>query len=95
MNHLLKLIFYQIPQANQLVTNHKISDDWYIFHSLNWKDRSKNGRITWGEADFVIFNKMYGILVVEVKSGGISFKDGKWYQTRIDNKALGIKLKLG
>ena len=63
----------------------QLSDDWYIFHSLNWKDRSKNGRITWGEADFVIFNKMYGILVVEVKSGGISFKDGKWYQTRIDN----------
>ena len=66
----------------------QLSDDWYIFHSLNWKDRSKNGRITWGEADFVIFNKMYGILVVEVKSGGISFKDGKWYQTRIDNNEV-------
>lgn len=63
----------------------QLSDDWYIFHSLNWKDRSKNGKITWGEADFVIFNKIYGILVIEVKSGGISFKDGKWYQTRIDN----------
>lgn len=66
----------------------QLSDDWYIFHSLNWKDRSKNGRITWGEADFVIFNKMYGILVVEVKSGGISFKDGKWYQTRVDNNEV-------
>ena len=66
----------------------QLSEDWYIFHSLNWKDRSKNGRITWGEADFVIFNKMYGILVVEVKSGGISFKEGKWYQTRIDNNEV-------
>ena len=31
---------------------------------------------------------MYGILVIEVKSGGISFKDGKWYQTRIDNNEV-------
>lgn len=66
----------------------QLSDDWYIFHSLNWKDRNKNGRITWGEADFVIFNKIYGLLVIEVKSGGISFKDGKWYQTRIDNNEI-------
>mgnify|MGYP004502095031 CR=1 FL=1 len=63
----------------------QLPNDWYIYHSLNWKDRSKNGRITWGEADFVIFNKSYGILVIEVKSGGISFKDGKWLQTRLDN----------
>ena len=63
----------------------KLPNDWNIYHSLNWKDRSRNGRITWGEADFVIFNKNYGILVIEVKSGGISFKDGKWFQTRLDN----------
>lgn len=66
----------------------QLPNDWYIYHSLNWKDRNKNGRITWGEADFVIFNKNYGILVVEVKSGGISFKDGKWLQTRLDNSEI-------
>lgn len=66
----------------------QLPNDWYIYHSLNWKDRSKNGRITWGEADFVVFNKNYGILVVEVKSGGISFKDGKWLQTRLDNSEI-------
>ena len=66
----------------------QLPNDWYIYHSLNWKDRSKNGRITWGEADFVIFNKNYGILVVEVKSGGISFKDCKWLQTRLDNSEI-------
>lgn len=66
----------------------QLPNDWYIYHSLNWKDRSKNGRIIWGEADFVIFNKNYGILVVEVKSGGISFKDGKWLQTRLDNSEI-------
>lgn len=66
----------------------QLPNDWYIYHSLNWKDRNKNGRITWGEADFVIFNKNYGILVVEVKSGGISFKEGKWLQTRLDNSEI-------
>ena len=49
----------------------KLPDDWNIYYSLNWNSRSKNGRITWGEADFVIFNRQYGMLVIEVKSGGI------------------------
>lgn len=62
-----------------------LNDSWTIFHSINWQKRNINGKISWGEADFVIMNKNYGILVVEVKSGGISFKDGEWYQTRLDN----------
>ena len=37
-----------------------LPDDWYVYHSLNWQERRKNGRITWGEADFVVFNKKYG-----------------------------------
>lgn len=63
----------------------KLSNDWYVFYSLNWNDKLPNGRVTWGEADFVIFNKFYGLLVVEVKSGGIKFCNGEWIQTRLDN----------
>ena len=63
----------------------KLSNDWYIFYSLNWNAKLPNGRVTWGEADFVIFNKFYGLLVVEVKSGGIKFCDGEWIQTRLDS----------
>ena len=74
---------YQIFEALK-----KLGDEWYIYHSLNWHERRRNGRITWGEADFVIFNRNYGILVVEVKSGGISYKDGKWLQTRLDNNEI-------
>lgn len=66
----------------------KLPSDWYIYHSLNWQKRSKTGKITWGEADFVIFNQQYGILVIEVKSGGISFSNGKWFQQRLDNKKI-------
>ena len=63
----------------------KLNDDWTVFHSINWQKRNINGKISWGEADFLIMNKNFGVLVVEVKSGGISFKDGEWYQTRLDN----------
>ena len=66
----------------------KLPSDWYIYHSLNWQKRSNNGKITWGEADFVIFNRQYGILVIEVKSGGISFSKGKWLQQRLDNNEI-------
>ena len=70
----------------QIFKSLKILDDtWTIFHSINWQKRNSNGKIYWGEADFVIMNKDYGILVVEVKSGGITFRDGEWYQTRLDN----------
>lgn len=62
-----------------------LNDSWTIFHSINWQKRNINGKVSWGEADFVIMNKNFGILVVEVKSGGITFKDGEWYQTRLDN----------
>ena len=61
-----------------------MDDSWTIFHSINWQKRNTNGKISWGEADFVIMHKSYGILDVEVKSGGISFKEGEWYQTRLD-----------
>lgn len=65
-----------------------LNDSWTIFHSINWQKRNINGKISWGEADFVIMNKNYGILVVEVKSGGITFKDGEWYQARLDNNEI-------
>lgn len=63
----------------------KLPDDWYILYSLNWNNKLQSGKVQWGEADFVILNRMYGLLVIEVKSGGIEYKDGNWFQTRLDN----------
>lgn len=63
----------------------KLPDDWIILYSLNWNNRLKSGKVQWGEADFVILNRIYGILVIEVKSGGIEYKNGIWTQTRLDN----------
>lgn len=63
----------------------KLPDDWYVLYSLNWNNKLQYGKVQWGEADFVILNRIYGLLVIEVKSGGIEYKDGNWFQTRLDN----------
>lgn len=63
----------------------QLSDDWNVYYSLCWQKRNNVGNITWGEADFTLFNPSYGILVIEVKSGGIRFQNGEWYQQRLDN----------
>lgn len=62
----------------------KLSDEWNIYYSVNWHKRENNGKIRWGEADFLIFNPKKGILVIEVKSGGIKFENGRWIQKRLD-----------
>lgn len=57
----------------------KLSDDYIIFHSVEWS--TKRGRkVLFGEADFLILHKDYGILSLEVKHGGIEGKDGKMIQ---------------
>lgn len=57
----------------------RLLDNGYtIFHSLRWV--GINNR-TQGEADFVIIHPARGIMVIEVKSGGIEYSNGKWIQT--------------
>lgn len=58
----------------------ELSDDYIVFHSVAWQKRNKTGYINWGEADFTIFNSKRGIIVIEVKSGGIKIENGKWKQ---------------
>ncbi len=68
----------EIPsRAEQLVykaLKEQLPDDWLVIHSLelvthNPKYKSHADR----EADFVIFAPDYGVLVVEVKGGGIEY----------------------
>lgn len=76
----------QIPsKAEQIVYKElveQIPDDWLVIHSLEFithhpKFQSHADR----EADFVIFAPSYGVLVVEVKGGGIGYDKelNKWY----------------
>lgn len=56
-----------------------LSDQYVVFHSFNWLGNEKQRRSE-GEADFVILHPVLGILSVEVKSGGIAYREGNWIQ---------------
>lgn len=62
-----------------------LPDDYIVFYSTQWQQRDRRNNIVWGESDFTILHPRKGIIVIEVKSGKITCKDGKWYQTRLDN----------
>lgn len=68
-------------KGEELVYNalKKMSDKYVVFRSLSWK-KKVNRRIKEGEADFVFYNPECGLIVIEVKSGGIYTKDGQWFQ---------------
>lgn len=67
----------------------KLPDDWYVFHSVKWAEKRNNNNITWGEADFLLLNQRFGMLVLEVKSGIITCKDGIFRQKRINEQGNG------
>jgi len=56
-----------------------LNDQYTVFYSLSWV--GVNGKRTVGEADFVVLHPQKGILVIEVKSGEIEYKNGEWIQT--------------
>lgn len=59
----------------------ELPDEYIVFHSVHWQKRKVSGNVLWGEADFTVFNPKRGILVIEVKSGGIRHDDSGWNQT--------------
>lgn len=63
-----------------------LSTDSYVFHSLRWVGRTPRSP-SQGEADFVIFDPKRGILILEVKSGIITYHDRMWHQM---NMATGV-----
>lgn len=71
----------------------KLSDKWYIFHSIKWSRmvyRSDLNRDSFkqSESDFVIFNPDYGLLTLEVKSGGFVIEDNRLKQFRRDTNEV-------
>lgn len=55
-----------------------LSDQYIVFYSLSWVGINENRTI--GEADFVVLHPDKGVLVIEVKSGEIEYKNGEWIQ---------------
>ena len=59
-----------------------LPNDWLVIHSFEYiKENQKFKSHSDREADFVIFSPEYGILVIEVKGGGIEYdkKLNQWY----------------
>lgn len=48
-----------------------LGDDYMVLHSVEWIVKVPSGRVRDGEADFLICSPTSGILVLEVKGGGI------------------------
>ncbi|MDL2253432.1 NERD domain-containing protein [Ruminococcaceae bacterium OttesenSCG-928-I18] len=61
-----------------------LPDEYTVFHSVRWNIQPSSNTVRSGEADFTIFHPRMGILVIEAKSGGISFENGSWVQERLD-----------
>src|SRR5262245_42806834 len=60
-----------------------LDDGWLIFHSVAWQSK-RGGRQGDGEADFILVNPARGVLILEVKGGGVRVSDGTW--TTIDGR---------
>ena len=58
----------------------KLSSEYIVFHSVHWHKKSPQGHVKWGESDFAVFHPKRGLLVIEVKSGGIEHSEGRWTQ---------------
>ena len=69
-----------------------LDDKWRIFHGLEWRyiDDREGEKV--GETDLVIFHPDLGILVVEIKGGGVRVENGKWlYENAFDGSMSEMK----
>ena len=56
----------------------KLPDEYYVFHSFRITSVTDNTFYE-SETDFVVFNRKYGILCLEAKSGLVKYEAGYWY----------------
>ncbi len=54
--------------------------EYIVFHSVQWQKKNAGGYVSWGESDFAVFHPKRGLLIIEVKSGGIRYNNGQWTQ---------------
>ncbi|MBX3038563.1 MAG: NERD domain-containing protein [Anaerolineales bacterium] len=59
-----------------------MGSNFVIFYNVAWQAR-RDGYTRDGEADFVIAHPDYGVLVLEVKGGGVTYDaiTGQWTTT--------------
>lgn len=57
----------------------KLNNVYSVIHSYRWLG-DESQRRSEGEADFLIIHPAKGVLSVEVKAGGVAFRNGNWIQ---------------
>lgn len=70
-----------------------LPEDLVVIYSANWIYRDVRGRLNEGEADFTVLSPHGGVLVVEVKGGGVSFEaaTGAWHSVDRNGRQNAIK----
>lgn len=63
---------------------------WRVIHSVSWQSPIGRRQAD-GEADFVMVHPDHGVLVVEVKGGGIRTSNGEWFS--VDRHGVEHKIK--
>jgi len=63
------------------MTLKSLPDPFLVFYNTNWQDKLEIGGVYEGEADFIIAHPEMGVIVLEVKGGGIRYDGGSdlWY----------------
>lgn len=71
----------------------KLDDDYRVFYSASWQQRKINQAAVDGEADFIVAHPKMGIVVFEVKGGGIALdaNTGEWTSTDRNDQVHVIK----
>lgn len=67
-----------------------LPEGWTVLHHISWQSK-REGRQGDGEADFLVFHPRKGMLVIEVKGGGIEIENGRWTTTDRHGKRHQIK----
>ena len=57
----------------------KLPDDFTVIHSYKMLEVVDGNAVEQKEADFVVFNRKLGILVIEAKAGKIRCEHGEWF----------------
>ena len=72
---------FHASEGEKLVYNalQKLNSEYNVIHSYRWLGAEAQRRSE-GEADFLIIHPAKGILSVEVKAGGVAFRNGNWIQ---------------
>src|SRR5690606_1728397 len=69
----------------------KLNHEYTVIHSVKWITRNPRKYGPVGEADFIICHPKYGVLIVEVKGGGIHLDRGKWYTINASGEKILLK----